>query len=75
MTAVVRRPDAKADRLMRVDAQELAAVRVPEVEEHVAADGYPRRRHLVIPKLVDVRDGTAVYDERQARKAPDWTYL
>jgi NADH:ubiquinone oxidoreductase subunit F (NADH-binding) len=28
-----------------------------------------------IPKLVDIRpDGTAVYDERQERKQPDWTY-
>jgi len=45
-----------------------------EVEEHVVGDGCPRRRHLVIPKLVDLRDGTAVYDERQTRKAPDWTY-
>jgi NADH-quinone oxidoreductase subunit F len=28
-----------------------------------------------IPKLLDLRaDGTAVYDERQERKRPDWTY-
>ncbi|HEX6311020.1 MAG TPA: NADH-ubiquinone oxidoreductase-F iron-sulfur binding region domain-containing protein [Acidimicrobiia bacterium] len=27
-----------------------------------------------IPKIVDLRDGVAVYDERQARKQPDWTY-
>jgi NADH:ubiquinone oxidoreductase subunit F (NADH-binding) len=27
-----------------------------------------------VPKLVDIRDGVAVYDERQARKQPDWTY-
>jgi NADH-quinone oxidoreductase subunit F len=27
-----------------------------------------------VPKLVDLRDGVAVYDERQARKLPDWTY-
>ena len=45
-----------------------------EVEEHLVGDGCPRPRHLVIPKLVDVRDGNAVYDERQPRKAPDWTY-
>jgi NADH-quinone oxidoreductase subunit F len=29
---------------------------------------------VLVPKLVDLRDGVAVYDERQARKQPDWTY-
>ncbi len=29
---------------------------------------------LPIPKLVDIRDGVAVYDEAQTRKRPDWTY-
>jgi NADH-quinone oxidoreductase subunit F len=27
-----------------------------------------------VAKLVDIRDGVAVYDERQTRKRPDWTY-
>ena len=27
-----------------------------------------------VAKLVDIRDGVATYDERQARKRPDWTY-
>jgi NADH-quinone oxidoreductase subunit F len=27
-----------------------------------------------VPKLVDIRDGAAIYDEQQARKRPDWTY-
>jgi NADH:ubiquinone oxidoreductase subunit F (NADH-binding) len=27
-----------------------------------------------VAKLVDIRDGIAVYDERQGRKRPDWTY-
>jgi len=31
-------------------------------------------RHLPIPKLDDIVDGVAVYDERHARKLPDWTY-
>ncbi|MDP8976893.1 MAG: SLBB domain-containing protein [Actinomycetota bacterium] len=31
-------------------------------------------RHVPIPKLDDIVDGTAVYDERHARKRPDWTY-
>jgi NADH-quinone oxidoreductase subunit F len=45
-----------------------------EFEEHVVTDGCPRPRHLMVPKLVDLRDGEAIYDEQQARKAPDWTY-
>ena len=28
----------------------------------------------LIPKLVDIVDGHAIYDERQRRKRPDWTY-
>ncbi|MGV3758110.1 MAG: NADH-ubiquinone oxidoreductase-F iron-sulfur binding region domain-containing protein [Actinomycetota bacterium] len=33
----------------------------------------PERR-IDVPKLVDVVDGVATYDLRQARKQPDWTY-
>ncbi len=29
---------------------------------------------LPVPKLVDIHDGVAVYDERQQRKQPDWTF-
>jgi NADH-quinone oxidoreductase subunit F len=29
---------------------------------------------LPVPKIVDIRDGVASYDERQSRKQPDWTY-
>ncbi len=32
-------------------------------------------RPLLVPKLVEVADGVATYDERHARKQPDWTYL
>jgi len=40
-----------------------------------ALDGAPRRsRGLTVPKLVDLVGGRASYDERQARKRPDWTY-
>jgi NADH-quinone oxidoreductase subunit F len=40
-----------------------------------ALGGEPvRARGLQVPKLVDLRDGTATIDERQARKRPDWTY-
>jgi NADH-quinone oxidoreductase subunit F len=45
-----------------------------EFEEHVRTGRCPRPRPLVAPKLVDIVDGTAVYDEAQARKLPDWTY-
>jgi NADH-quinone oxidoreductase subunit F len=44
-----------------------------ELAEHLAST-CPRPRHLPIPKLVDLRDGKAVYDERQEHKRPDWTY-
>jgi NADH-quinone oxidoreductase subunit F len=27
-----------------------------------------------VPKIVDLRDGRATFDERQLRKRPDWTY-
>ena len=33
----------------------------------------PARRH-VVPKVEDIVDGTVHYDERHARKRPDWTY-
>lgn len=29
---------------------------------------------LPVPKIIDIRDGVAIYDERQNRKQPDWTY-
>jgi NADH:ubiquinone oxidoreductase subunit F (NADH-binding) len=44
--------------------------------EELAAhlEGAPPAPAVPVPKLVDIRDGVAVYDERQARKRPDWTY-
>jgi NADH-quinone oxidoreductase subunit F len=45
-----------------------------EVVEHIEAAKCPRPRPLVFPKLVDLRDGTATYDESIYRKQPDWTY-
>ena len=32
----------------------------------------PRTIH--VPKLVEIADGVATYDERHAAKQPDWTY-
>jgi NADH-quinone oxidoreductase subunit F len=34
----------------------------------------PLRHDIVLPKIVDLDHGNIVYDERQARKRPDWTY-
>jgi NADH:ubiquinone oxidoreductase subunit F (NADH-binding) len=45
-----------------------------EVAQHLGTGSCPRPRHLPIPKLVELRDGKAVYDERQEHKLPDWTY-
>lgn len=46
-----------------------------EVATHLDTGACPRPRELPIPKLVDLSDGKAVYEERQQRKLPDWTYL
>jgi NADH:ubiquinone oxidoreductase subunit F (NADH-binding) len=45
-------------------------------DEFVAAleAGGPRVDTPLIPKIVDLVDGRATYDERQRRKRPDWTY-
>jgi len=34
----------------------------------------PSPRHIVLPKLVDLDDTGASYDEHQMHKRPDWTY-
>jgi NADH:ubiquinone oxidoreductase subunit F (NADH-binding) len=45
-----------------------------EFVEHMDLGRCPRPRTLPLPKLVDLRDGRAVYDDRQWRKQPDWTF-
>jgi NADH-quinone oxidoreductase subunit F len=47
-----------------------------EFPEEFAAhlEGAPAAPGVPIAKLVDIRDGVAIYDERQASKQPDWTY-
>jgi NADH:ubiquinone oxidoreductase subunit F (NADH-binding) len=45
-----------------------------EFAEHLALGRCPRPRRLPIPKLVDLADGVATYDESFWRKRPDWTY-
>ena len=37
-------------------------------------EGGPPLEPLPIPKLVDLADGVATYDEAAVRKQPDWTY-
>jgi NADH-quinone oxidoreductase subunit F len=32
------------------------------------------RRHVPVPKIVDLVDGTATFDDSHDRKQPDWTY-
>lgn len=44
-----------------------------EVED--ALDGIPApHRRIAVPKLVELGDGIATYDDRQLLKQPDWTY-
>ena len=45
-----------------------------EFAEHIELHRCPRPRRLPIPKLVDLADGRAVYDESFWRKQPDWTF-
>jgi len=45
-----------------------------EFAEHIDLGRCPRPRQLPIPKLVDLVDGVAFYDESFWRKRPDWTY-
>jgi NADH-quinone oxidoreductase subunit F len=40
-----------------------------------ALDGKPQpSRNLLLPKIVDLGEGGAIYDETQPLKEPDWTY-
>lgn len=45
-----------------------------EFAEHIVRGGCPRPRELPTPKLVDLVDGRAIFDETYWRKEPDWTY-
>ena len=62
---------------LAVEEQQVVSSILRQFPEDIVAheEGRCRLRHdLVLPKLVDF-DGTRfVYDERQARKRPDWTY-
>jgi NADH:ubiquinone oxidoreductase subunit F (NADH-binding) len=45
-----------------------------EFATHVELGRCPTRRVLPVPKLVDLADGIATYDESFWRKRPDWTF-
>lgn len=45
-----------------------------EFAAHIELHRCPRPRRMPVPKLVDLADGRAVYDESFWRKRPDWTY-
>ena len=45
-----------------------------EFSEHLEFGRCPRPRRLSIPKLIDLADGVASYDETFWNKQPDWTY-
>jgi NADH:ubiquinone oxidoreductase subunit F (NADH-binding) len=45
-----------------------------EFAEHVEGHRCPRPGRRPIPKLQDLADGVATYDEAFWRKGPDWTY-
>jgi NADH-quinone oxidoreductase subunit F len=42
--------------------------------DHLEGSCSLARRGLLVPKVDDIVDGVVVYDERHARKRPDWTY-
>lgn len=44
-----------------------------DFDAHLAGS-CPSPRRIVIPKILDLDDAGARYDERQMRKRPDWTY-
>lgn len=45
-----------------------------EFAEHLELQRCPRRAERSIPKLVDLTNGRATYDESFWRKRPDWSY-
>ncbi len=60
-----------------VEAQQLVPSLLAEFADDFtahAAGECPLRHDLVLPKIVDIADGVAVFDARQAAKQPDWTY-
>lgn len=46
-----------------------------DVAAHLQGTCRSDRGRIPTPKIIDLADGVVVYDERQERKQPDWTYL
>jgi NADH:ubiquinone oxidoreductase subunit F (NADH-binding) len=60
-----------------VEAQQLIPSLLAEFADDFAAHEQRRcslRHDMLLPKIVDIVDGVARYDERQGSKQPDWTY-
>lgn len=45
-----------------------------EFADHLEGRPCAGRHDVVVPKIVDIVDGVALFDRRQATKQPDWTY-
>lgn len=37
-------------------------------------EGAPPLEPFPVPKIIDIHDGVAIYDDKQMHKQPDWTY-
>jgi NADH-quinone oxidoreductase subunit F len=46
-----------------------------EFADHLEGQRCTGRHDLGLPKIDDIVDGVAIYDQRQQYKQPDWTYL
>jgi NADH-quinone oxidoreductase subunit F len=46
-----------------------------EFADHLEGQRCLGRHDLGLPKIEDIVDGVAIYDQRQQYKQPDWTYL
>ena len=46
-----------------------------EFAQHIEGGRCPRPKPIPLPKILDIVDGRAVFDEAHYRKQPDWTYL
>jgi NADH-quinone oxidoreductase subunit F len=60
-----------------VEAQQLVPSLLAGFADDFAAHSSgdcPLRHDLVLPKIVDILDDVAVFDDRQSTKQPDWTY-
>jgi NADH:ubiquinone oxidoreductase subunit F (NADH-binding) len=60
-----------------VEAQQLVPSLLAEFADDFtahAAGSCALRHDLVLPKIVDIDEGVALFDERQAEKRADWTY-